>query len=97
MISLEDMVALSGLTEAEILAVAEHEHIPEACACGLASYLARQPRGSEIIRQMILEDIRDAQKRGDRAHVLQLLHLLHHFFRAHPDSRPRVHPWSSIF
>jgi hypothetical protein len=28
MISLEDCVALSGLTEEQVLAIAEHEHLP---------------------------------------------------------------------
>jgi hypothetical protein len=32
MISLEDCVGLSGLTEEEVLAIAEHEHIPEIAA-----------------------------------------------------------------
>ena len=31
MIRLEDCIALSGLTEAQVLAIAEHEHLPENC------------------------------------------------------------------
>ena len=38
MITLEDCVALCGLTEQEVLAIAEHEHLPEIAAVALASY-----------------------------------------------------------
>jgi hypothetical protein len=96
-ISLQDMIGLSGLTEEEILAIAEHEHIPEAVATGLASYLSHAEKGLDSVRDMIFDDIRKAQSRGDRGHVLDLLRVLHHFLRSHPEARPAVHPWSSIF
>jgi len=97
MISLEDCIALSGLTEEEILAIAEHEHIPESVACGLARYLSSMPRGYDAIRDMIIDDIRKTQTRGGQAHARELLHVLHHFLRSHPEARPAEHPWSSIF
>jgi hypothetical protein len=28
--------------------------------------------------------------------VLNLLHVLHHFLKTHPEARPSVHPWSKI-
>ena len=36
MLSLEDCIALCGLTEDEVLAIAEHEHIPEIAATELS-------------------------------------------------------------
>jgi hypothetical protein len=36
MISLEDCIALCGLKESEVLAIAEHEQVPEIVAAGLA-------------------------------------------------------------
>jgi hypothetical protein len=57
--------ALSGLTEEEILAIAEHEHMPEAVATGLASYLSKNAKGLDAVRNMIIDGIRDAQARGD--------------------------------
>jgi hypothetical protein len=42
MINLEDCIALSGLTEAQVLAIAEHEHVPEIAATALAQYLSNQ-------------------------------------------------------
>ena len=45
MITLEDCIAMCGLTEEEILAIAEHEHIPEIAAAVLAQYLLCQSTG----------------------------------------------------
>ena len=98
MITLEDCVALCGLTEQEVLAIAEHEHLPEIAAAAFASYLVHQePHGLDRVRDMIADDIRTAQTRGDKEHVLVLLHVLHHFLRAHPEARPEQHPWSRCF
>jgi hypothetical protein len=94
MISLEDCIGLCGLTEEEVLALAEHEHLPEICATALAHYLLSQEHGSETVRDMIVDDIRQAQRSGDKQHVLTLLHVLHHFLKGHPEAEPPQHPWS---
>ena len=88
MISLEDCVALSGLTEEQVLAIAEHEHLPEMAATALAQYLSKQAHGMEKIRDMIVHDIRHAQQRQDKPHILTLLHVLHHFLKSHPELCP---------
>lgn len=90
MITLEDLIAFCGLTEEEILAIAEHEHMPEAAACAFAECLLKQEHGPEKIANMIADDVRAAQARGDREHVKTLLHVLHHFLKAHPEALP---PW----
>jgi hypothetical protein len=97
MISLEDCVAISGLTEAQVLAIAEHEHLPEIAATAVAQYLSNQEHGMEKIRDMIVDDIRQAQRRQDKAHVLTLLHALHHFLRSDPEVCPAQHPWSKLY
>jgi predicted GTPase len=84
MITLEDCIAFCGLTEEEVLAIAEHEHIPEAAACALAEYLLNQEHGPEKIRNMIVDDVRAAQARGDRAHVRTLLRGLKVAVVRHP-------------
>ena len=68
MISLEDCVALCGLTEEQVLAIAEHEHLPEIAATALAQYLLKREHGMEKIRDMIVDDIRHAQQRGFAGH-----------------------------
>ena len=98
MISLEDCVGLCGLTEEEVLAIAEHEHLPEIAATALAAYLLSQKHGSEKVLDMIVDDIRQAQLiRGDKEHVVTMLHVLHHFLKMHPEARPSEHPWSKRF
>jgi hypothetical protein len=88
MLALEDCIAFCGLTEEEVRALAEHEHVPEIVACSLATYLLHQEHGADRIRDMIVEDVKAAQARGDRDHVRTLLHVLHHFLRAHPEALP---------
>jgi hypothetical protein len=97
MITLEDCIALCGLTEAQVLAIAEHEHLPEIAASALAQYLSKQGHGMEKVRDMIVDDIRQAQQRQDKAHVLKLLHVLHHFLKSHPEVCPPQHPWSKLY
>ena len=97
MISLQDCVALCGLSEEQVLAIAEHEHLPEIAATALAQYLLKRERGMEKIRDMIVDDIRQAQRRQDKAHILTLLHVLHHFLKSHPEACPPQHPWSQLY
>jgi hypothetical protein len=94
MITLEDCIGLCGLTEEEVLAIAEHEHLPEIAATALAQYLLSHEHGSEKVRDMIVDDIRQAQLSGDKEHVLTLLHVLHHFLKTHSEAKPSDHPWS---
>jgi|SRR6516164_9926448 len=98
MITLEDCIGLCGLSEEEVLAIAEHEHLPEIAATALAQYLLSLEHGSEKVRDMIVDDIRQAQRVGhDKDHVETLLHVLHHFLKTHPEARPPHHPWSKLF
>jgi hypothetical protein len=41
-----------------VLAIAEHEHLPEIAATALAAYLLSQERGSEKVLDMIVDDVR---------------------------------------
>jgi hypothetical protein len=86
MITIEDCLALSDLTEEEIDAIAEHEHLPAIIAAELGNYLAHLPGGIHHIRTMIRDDIAAARLRGDQRHALRLSLLLMHFCREHPDS-----------
>lgn len=87
MITLEDCLAFCGLTEEEVQAVAEHEHIPEVAAAGLAQYLLGSPEGPARIRDMIFDDIRAARHSGNRAHAHELVMVLRHFLESHPEAR----------
>lgn len=97
MLNMSDLVAFSGVDEDVIRAIAEHEHIPAAAACSLANCLSQDIVGEQAIRNMIIDDIRGAQARGHRERVQDLLHVLHHYLRSHPDALPESHPWSAQF
>jgi len=83
MITIQDCIDMSGLDEAEILALAEHEHISEIGAAALGAYLLEQPRGAKSIVQMIKDDIRSALDRGDKTHARELFMALRHFLHEH--------------
>ena len=87
MITLEDCIAFCGLTEQEVLAIAEHEHIPEVAAAALAEYLLNRPKGAGRIRDMICDDIRTALDRGNNKHAAELVSALRHYLETHPDAR----------
>ena len=85
MISLQDCIGLCGLTQEEVDAIADHEHVPDVVAAAIASYLSHAPHGLEKVRDMIVDDIRLAPREDDRERASHLLHTLHHFLRAHPE------------
>jgi hypothetical protein len=92
MISLADCIAFCDLDEAEVLAIAEHEHVPEIVACALAEKLLQSDQGSEQIREMIRDDIRAAIARGDKQHARELIAAMHHFLSEHPEALTRAAP-----
>ncbi len=83
MLTFEDCLALSELTEEEILAIAEHEHIPELEALELGNYLVHAPKGEETIKRMILEDIEAARALHDVRRTAALKRVLKHFCAEH--------------
>ncbi len=83
MLDIESCIALSGLTEEEITAIARQENIPVMLAVELGSYLAHQPDGPECICALIAEDIRTAQARGDLPHAARLKLVLQHYLERH--------------
>lgn len=88
MISLEDCVAMCGLTEDEVLAIAEHEHVPEIAATNLARYLLHREHGPEHIQGMIVDDIRTALREKDTKHAAELFSTLRHFLSEYPAAGP---------
>jgi hypothetical protein len=84
MISLDDCIALCGLTPAEVAAIAEHEHLPEVVAATLGRYLLNQAHGPDKIRTMLVDDIRVALESGRVKHAALLTSALRHFLASHP-------------
>ena len=92
MLTLEDCLALCELTEEEVLAIAEHEHIPHIAAAELGNYLVHTPQGEMRIKAIILDDIASARARGQLAVELSLKLVLRNFVLQHPrcDARCRA-------
>ena len=89
MLRLEDCLALCELSEDEVLAIAEHERIPEIAAAELGNYLVRTPGGEICIKSIIRDDIARARARRDRERELALLLVLHNFILQHPRCEER--------
>ena len=89
MLTFDDCVALCELTEDEIAAIAEHEHLPMIVAAELGNYLIQAPDGALRVKRIILDDLLVADRSGDKSHALTLKLVLRHFVERHPECRGR--------
>jgi hypothetical protein len=79
MLTVEDCIGLCDLTEDEVEAIAEHEHIPMIVAAELGNYLCHSEEGIPMLRRFILDDIEEARRHGDNKRELRLRLTLRHF------------------
>ena len=84
MLTFEDCLALCNLTEEEVIAIAEHEHIPEITALEYGEYLIHSPDGEKLIKRMIIDDIENSEHTGNMRHKKELEAVLQHFVVTHP-------------
>jgi len=84
MLSYEDCVGMCELSEEEIQAISQHEHIPAIVAAALGYYLCHNEDGVPMIKAMIVDDIAMAEKSGKPEEVLKLKAVLRHFVTTHP-------------
>jgi hypothetical protein len=89
MLSLEDCIGMCGLTEEEVRALAQHEHIPEIAAAELGNYLVSSRDGELYLKVMIRDDVAHAMACGDRERELVLKLLLRNFVLQHPRCEER--------
>jgi hypothetical protein len=82
-LSLQECIDMSDLTEDEILAIAEHEHLPEIVALELGAYLIHESGGEKRIKRMIQDDIKRSQEKGDHRHAALLKSVLKSFIKHH--------------
>lgn len=94
MLTLEDCIALSELTEEEILAIADHEHIPEMAAAEMGNYLMHSPSGEICVRAIIVDDIKKAERSGNRTRAIVLKLILKRYLGEHSvaERRQQTHP-----
>ena len=91
MLTLQDCIALSGLTREEVDAIAEHEHLPQIIAAELGAYLVPLPEGRKEIKAIIRDDIAAARSRGDYLHSAKLKLVLRHFIEHCGKDHPALH------
>lgn len=83
MLTIDDCIALSDLTEQEIDAIAEHEHVPEMVAVEMGCCLVHCVDGQRRIASFIRDDIDRARRRGNVRHVADLTVVLRDFVAHH--------------
>lgn len=83
MLTFEDCVGHSGLTEDEIAAISEHEHVPEMVACELGSSLLRTRAGVHTIRRYMEDDIVMAELSHKAQKARHWQQTLHQFVGTH--------------
>lgn len=84
MLTLKECIEFTELTEDEIHAIAEHEHVPEIVAAELGDCLLRSEEGICLIRRFMQDDIESAQSHGQTGKADRLHQVLAHFDATHP-------------
>jgi len=83
-LTFQDCIGLCDLSEAEVQAIADHEHIPAIAAVELGDYLVKTPQGEQRVKAMIRDDIAAAAASGDRLRALALKSILRDYILKHP-------------
>jgi hypothetical protein len=82
-LTFEDCLGLCELSEEEIRAIAEHEHVPDIVALELGTYLLRGRDGDLLVSHMLIDDIQAAAGRGDVMRAARLKKALRRFIHEH--------------
>ncbi|WP_417222546.1 hypothetical protein [Amphritea sp.] len=89
MLTYDECLHLSDLTQDEVEAIAEHEHTDPIIAMAMGHYLCCH-QGESKVKRIILDDIAKAQRKGDTEHERVLRHVLKHFVKTHPNYQGRM-------
>ena len=87
MLSLDDCIAMSGLTEDEVAIIAEHERVPMMVAVELGSTLLTTAKGVFALRCYIADVLEQAKLAGNRDKTRHVDAVLTRFNAAHPSRR----------
>ena len=88
MLTLKDCIDLSDLSEAEVAAIAEHEHVPEIIAAEIGCGLVHSPAGRLVLKRYIRENLVLAKAHHMDAKAKALALLLRRFDGAHSTGVP---------
>ena len=83
MLTLKECIDLSDLSDAEVAAIAEHEHVPDIIAAEIGCGLVHSPAGRVILKRYLHDNLvrAKAQHMDTKAKALAL--LLRQFDGAH--------------
>lgn len=87
MLSLQDCLDLTDLSDAELAAIARHEKIPPIVALELGHRLIQTASGIETLRQYILDDIMSAQRQNRCGDCEQFSRTLAEYNEKNPECR----------
>lgn len=85
MLTYEECLDMCDITQDEVSAIAEHEHVDPIIALAIGQYLCCHD-GESKIKKIILDDIKHAEKMGNTEHAGVLKKVLAHFIATHPNS-----------
>lgn len=87
MITPQEIVDMTDLSEDEVALIEKHEHLGcMVAAAAAADYLMHQHKGPQAVQQMICEEIREALHADDLKRARELYQTLHHFMSEHPEA-----------
>lgn len=84
MLTLQECLDFSELTEEEIDAIAEHERVSEIVAAELGCYLLQSDTGVQLLKRFLLDDIERAERRGRHRKAQRLREVFGRFSVTHP-------------
>lgn len=79
MLTYNDCLGMSELSQEQVAALARIKRLPEVVALEMGWSLCRTPEGKQTIRRMILDDAEAACRRGDAGTAARLGLVLHRF------------------
>ncbi len=87
MVSLEECIGMSGLSEDEIGVIAEQEHVPPVVAAELASSLLNSPRGILKLHGIFRDRLAALAERRETQRERAISRLYAHFRTRYPMPR----------
>jgi hypothetical protein len=84
MLTLNDCIAFSGLSDEQLEAIARHEHLSMMLAAEMAEEMVACRSGCARLAAMLIEEAREAARAGDCRRAAQVRHALHEFLADHP-------------
>lgn len=84
MLSLQDCLDMSELSEDEIEAIAEHENVPEIVAAEMGNTLLKTNAGACLLKLYMLDNLERAKEHGHIDKAKRLRRMIGHFDYTHP-------------